>query len=497
MPYFFESEGDNSSAKEDIEQSADSSRIKQRKNGLLGVPSSELAEGMKVGWEAPQEISIIRPIAQIDHVAKRRSLVSARFPGECIIIPAGKRKMRSGDVSYRFRAATEYAYLTGDQTHGGILLLEPAEGGGHECTLFLRSRSNRSSGEFWLDGEAGELWVGRRRSLSENETMLGISCRDSREAVDRIREITAPIRLVVGHDEELEALVSARLAPARNEELTAFLDELRLVKDDFEIGELQKAVDSTIRGFRDVVETLHNAEETSERYVEGTFFRRARVEGNDVGYNSICAAGANACTLHWSTNDGLVRPGEMILLDAGVETHTLYTADITRTFPISGSYTEVQRRVYNAVYDAQEASMAVIRPGAAYRDMHDAAQRVLADRLVKWGILSGPVEEIVTLGLQRRWTLHGTGHMLGMDLHDCAESRTTEYVDGTLKAGMCLTVEPGLYFQPDDLTVPKEYRGIGVRIEDDILVTANGMRILSAALPRQAEDVEAWMKASK
>lgn len=124
MPYFFESEGDNSSAKEDIEQSADSSRIKQRKNGLLGVPSSELAEGMKVGWEAPQEISIIRPIAQIDHVAKRRSLVSARFPGECIIIPAGKRKMRSGDVSYRFRAATEYAYLTGDQTHGGILLLE-------------------------------------------------------------------------------------------------------------------------------------------------------------------------------------------------------------------------------------------------------------------------------------------------------------------------------------------------------------------------------------
>jgi Xaa-Pro aminopeptidase len=134
-----------------------------------------------------------------------------------------------------------------------------------------------------------------------------------------------------------------------------------------------------------------------------------------------------------------------------------------------------------------------VKPGAAYSDFHDAAQRVLTERLVEWGLVEGPVERVLELGLQRRWTLHGTGHMLGLDVHDCAAARRETYVGGTLEAGMVLTVEPGLYFQADDLTVPEEYRGIGVRIEDDILVTEDGHLNLSAALPRNAADTEAWM----
>ena len=257
----------------------------------------------------------------------------------------------------------------------------------------------------------------------------------------------------------------------RDAELKVFLSELRLVKDEFEIGELQQACDSTARGFEDVVKVLDRAQATSERYIEGTFFLRARVEGNDVGYGSICAAGPHATTLHWVRNDGPVRAGELLLLDAGVETTSLYTADVTRTLPVDGRFSPLQQKIYDAVYDAQEAGIDAVKPGAAYRDFHEAAQRVLAERLVEWGLLEGPAERVLELGLQRRWTLHGTGHMLGIDVHDCAQARTEAYVDCTLEPGMVLTVEPGLYFQTDDLTVPQEYRGIGVRIEDDILVT--------------------------
>ncbi|PGH49295.1 Xaa-Pro aminopeptidase [Streptomyces sp. Ru87] len=468
----------------------ESAPIKQRKNGLYPAVSEELAANMKSGW-ADTELRGLEPIPQAAETARRRAALSARFPGERLVVPAGNLRTRSNDTEYPFRAATEYAHLTGDRTEDGVLVLEPA-GDGHEAVLYLMPRSNRENGEFWLDGQ-GELWVGRRHSLAEGEQLLGIPCRDVRKAAGELAAPDGPVRIVRGHDAGLEAALADRLDEKRDEELKTFLSELRLVKDDFEIGELQKAVDSTVRGFEDVVKVLDRAEATSERYIEGTFFLRARVEGNDIGYGSICAAGPHATTLHWVRNDGPVRSGELLLLDAGVETHTLYTADVTRTLPVKGRYSELQRKIYDAVYEAQEAGIAAVRPGAKYRDFHDAAQRVLATKLVEWGLIEGPVERVLELGLQRRWTLHGTGHMLGMDVHDCAVARTETYVDGTLEPGMCLTVEPGLYFQSDDLTVPEEYRGIGVRIEDDILVTEDGNRNLSAALPRAADEVESWM----
>ncbi|MEU2235989.1 MULTISPECIES: aminopeptidase P family protein [Streptomyces] len=468
--------------------------IKQRKNGLYPGVSDELAENMKSGW-ADTELHDLAPIAQAGETAARRAALSARFPGERLVIPAGNLKTRSNDTEYAFRASTEYAYLTGDQTQDGVLVLEPTADG-HEATIYLLPRSNRENGEFWLDGQ-GELWVGRRHSLAEAEQLLGIPAKDVRELADALKEATGPVRAVRGHDAGIEAALTDKVTAERDEELRIFLSEARLVKDAFEIAELEKACASTARGFEDVVKVLDKAEATSERYIEGTFFLRARVEGNDIGYGSIAAAGPHACTLHWVRNDGPVRSGDLLLLDAGVETTELYTADITRTLPINGRYTEIQRKIYDAVYEAQEAGIAAVKPGAAYRDFHDAAQRVLAEKLVEWGLVEGPVERVLELGLQRRWTLHGTGHMLGMDVHDCAAARTEMYVDTTLEPGMCLTVEPGLYFQADDLTVPEEYRGIGVRIEDDILVTEDGNRNLSAALPRHADEVEAWMAALK
>jgi Xaa-Pro aminopeptidase len=474
-------------------QDAQDKPIKQRKNGLYPAVSEELAAVMKSGW-ADTERTGLEPIAQASYAAARRARLSARFPGERLVVPAGNLRTRSNDTEYPFRASTEYVHLTGDQTQDAVLVLEPLAGGGHEATAYLLPRSNRENGEFWLDGQ-GELWVGRRNSLAEAEQLLGLPCRDVRKVADELRAATGPVRVVRGHDAGIEAALTDKVTAERDAELKVFLSELRLVKDEFEIGELQRACDSTTRGFEDVVRVLDRAEATSERWIEGTFFLRARVEGNDVGYGSICASGPHATTLHWVRNDGPVRSGDLLLLDAGVETTSLYTADVTRTLPVNGTFTPLQRKIYDAVYEAQEAGIQAVKPGAAYRDFHEAAQRVLAERLVAWGLVEGPVERVLELGLQRRWTLHGTGHMLGLDVHDCAQARTEAYVDCTLEPGMVLTVEPGLYFQADDLSVPEEYRGVGVRIEDDILVTEDGNRNLSAGLPRRADEVEAWMAA--
>nr|WP_307815593.1 aminopeptidase P family protein [Streptomyces sp. 7-21] len=466
-------------------------QAEERKNAVAPRISDELAANMKQGW-ADTERRDLKPIPQAAHTARRRAALSARFPGERLVIPAGKLKTRSNDTDYPFRASSEYVYLTGNQTQDGVLVMEPRADGGHDAVLYLLPRSNRENGEFWLSGQ-GELWVGRRDSLTEAERLYGMPVKDVRTAADTLREATGPVRVLRGHDPGIEEALTDKVTRERDEEFRVFLSEMRLVKDDFEIAELTRACESTVRGFEDVVRVLDKAQATSERYIEGTFFLRARVEGNDVGYGTIAASGPHATTLHWVRNDGPVRAGDLLLLDAGVETTELYTADVTRTLPVSGRFTDLQRRIYDAVYEAQEAGIAAVRPGAKFRDFHQAAQRVLATYLVEWGLVEGPVERVLDLGLQRRWTLHNTGHMLGIDVHDCAAARRESYAEGTLEPGMCLTVEPGLYFQPDDLTVPEEYRGIGVRIEDDILVTEDGNRNLSAALPRRSEDVEAWM----
>jgi Xaa-Pro aminopeptidase len=279
--------------------------------------------------------------------------------------------------------------------------------------------------------------------------------------------------------------------------LAEFVSELRLVKDAYEVGEMRKAVAASIKGFEEVARNLRKAtkHERGERIVEGAFFTQARAEGNDLGYETIAASGAHACTLHWIINDGPVRDGDLLLLDAGVEVDSLYTADVTRTIPVNGQFTPVQRKIYEAVREAADAAFAVAKPGIKFREIHAAAMKVIAAKTAEWGLLPISAEESLQVDKQfhRRWMVHGTSHHLGIDVHDCAQARRDMYLDGELKPGMVFTIEPGLYFQPDDELVPLEFRGIGVRIEDDVLVTATGVENLSAELPRKSEDVEAWL----
>jgi Xaa-Pro aminopeptidase len=268
---------------------------------------------------------------------------------------------------------------------------------------------------------------------------------------------------------------------------------MRLIKDEFEVRELRRAIDATHRGFDDVVRALPGAR--TERVVEGVFELRARVDGNDVGYGTIAASGPNACILHWTRNDRAIGDDELLLLDAGVEAETLYTADITRTLPISGRFSPEQRAIYELVLAAQEAGFSACVPGNDFLDPNRAAMDVLARGLERLGILRSAEEALRDENqFYKRYSLHNVSHMLGLDVHDCAQARAEAYKFGKLRPGMVLTVEPGLYFQPDDLTVPARFRGIGVRIEDDVLITETGHEVLSAAIPRTVEDVEEWLQ---
>jgi Xaa-Pro aminopeptidase len=301
----------------------------------------------------------------------------------------------------------------------------------------------------------------------------------------------------------LDADVDAAL-PGSAAGLERVIEELRLVKDDWELDRLRLACEATARGFADVARELPRVVGRSdirgERWLEGTFWRRARLEGNEPGYTSILGSGSHATTLHWWRNHGVVEPGSLLLADMGVETDELYTADVTRTIPVSGRWTPEQLKVYRAVQEAQEAGLAEVKAGADFLAPHRAAMWVLADHLHAWGVL--PVSADVACdpdpdkpgaGSYRRYTLHGTSHMLGLDVHDCAAARNELYRDGALVAGHVLTVEPGLYFQAHDRTVPAELRGIGVRIEDDVAVTDGAPVNLSALLPRDPEEILAWM----
>jgi Xaa-Pro aminopeptidase len=360
--------------------------------------------------------------------------------------------------------------------------------------LFIHPRSTReNSEEFYRNPKHGEFWIGRRMTLEETEFAYDIEVRH----IDGLEEFLSSTRdsLVV---REQDALVD-ELVPGSDEDsaFLSWLSEARLIKDSFEISEMQKAVDATHRGFEDMIKVIPSAvgKKRGERLIEGAFFTRARYEGNDLGYDSIVASGSHACILHWIKNDGELRDGDLVLIDAGVEVESLYTADITRTLPINGKFTPAQRKIYTLVYEAQKAGMQAVKPGAKFRDFHHAAMGVLARGLEEMGVLPVSAEESLKaeVGLHRRWTVHGTGHMLGMDVHDCAQARKEAYVEGVLEEGMIVTVEPGLYIHPDDTLFPAEYRGIGVRIEDDVLVTKDGFKNLSDAMPRHPDEIEAWV----
>ncbi|BDZ38843.1 aminopeptidase P family protein [Microbacterium suwonense] len=437
---------------------------------------------ISTGWaDRPESLPSARPHAAF--ASARREKVSAAFPGKRLVVPAGSFKQRSNDTDYPFRAHSAFLHLTGwenDAEPDSMLVFEPrssdAEDAGHDVTLYFRERADRSTSEFYSDATIGEFWIGPRPSLDGVAADLAVP--------------TAHIDSFLSGDDDLVV--------GEDDELTRFVSELRLVKDEFEIAEMRRAVAVTASGFDDIIRDFDRAvaHPRGERIVEGVFHQRARSDGNWEGYDTIAASGHHACYLHWTRNDGAVVPGDLILIDAGVEVDSQYTADITRTLPVNGRFSDVQRRVYEVVLEAADAAFAAAKPGVRFREVHEAAMQVIAARTAEWGLLPVSAQEALDAdngGQHRRYMVHGTSHHLGIDVHDCAQARREMYYDGILEAGMVFTIEPGLYFQIDDLTVPEELRGIGVRIEDDILMTADGPVNLSADIPRTADDVEAWI----
>jgi len=461
------------------------------------LPVSEpLRQLMRTGWASSDQSVDCARAEVADFAAIRRQKLSAAFPSLRLVIPAGVFKVRNNDCDYRFRATTAFVHLTGmnagDITPESVLVLNPTSGG-HEALLYIHPRNDRNEETFYRDRRHGEFWVGPRLSIIDAGKIYGIKVCDVRELKSLLDEKVESIAMR-GEDVIVDKYVTEH---ARDNELIVALSELRLIKDDFEIKEMRKAVDATIKGFADIVKVLPQAvgHPRGERVIDAAFYGRARVEGNELGYDTIAASGAHACVLHWIRNDGIVKSGDLILVDAGVEVESHYTADITRTIPVNGKFNSAQRRIYELVLAAQSAGIAAVKPGAQYRDINNACMKVLAEGLHDLGVLTISAAESLKPenGLHRRWSVHASGHMLGLDVHDCAKARSDQYLDGVLEVGQVLTVEPGLYIQPDDQLFPAEYRGIGVRIEDDLLVTATGSENLSAKLPRTVSEVENWI----
>lgn len=493
-------------------QSSTQDLSKRGQNRTHRPNSAAFKEFMGSQWGArptPQT----EPLEVAQHLQGRHLTAAKPFEGERLVIPAGTLKVRSNDTDYRFRAHSAFAHLSGlgaEMEPDAVLVLEPADHGA-EAILYFQPRASRSSEEFYADARYGEFWVGARPSLEEMERATGLKCAPISTLKDALAKDAGEIqvRVVPGADAQVEALVSEVRQQAglpfgadANESdaaLAEHLSEIRLQKDPFEVAQLQQAVDATEKGFEEIIRSLPRAinHPRGERVVEAAFASTAREEGNGLGYETIAAAANHANTLHWIDNSGPVPEGSLILIDAGIELDSLYTADITRTLPVSGKFTNVQARVYQAVLDAAEAALERAgQPECRFRDVHQAAMEVIASRLEEWGLLPVSAEQSLSPDGQqhRRWMPHGTSHHLGLDVHDCAQARREMYQDAKLLPGMVFTIEPGLYFREDDLAVPEEYRGIGVRIEDDVLVEEDGsVRRLSESIPRTIPDVEEWM----
>jgi len=456
-----------------------SMRSEKRKHDT--APSEQFSEFMKIGW-APSNRDGLQPLEVVTYAYSRRQVLSAAFPGVRIVIKAGGFKVRANDTDYNYRPDSAFVYYSGvqgsDATADAVLVLEPS-GDSHLTYLYMNPRSTRDSDAFYRDVKYGELWVGRRFTLAEAQQTYQIDTRNLSELDSLLADGKQTLTL-------------------ENDELLVFTSEQRLCKDEYEIQEMQKAVDATALGFNDVIHAIPAAVKTprGERVLDAAFYGRARIAGNDLGYNTIVGAGSHACVLHWIRNDGDIHRGELVLVDAGVELDSFYTADITRTLPVDGKFSPSQRALYMLVYEAQLAGFAAIKPGVLFSDINKACQAVLAQGLADMGVLTVSAEESLKpeVGLHRRWTLHGVSHHLGLDVHDCSEARRDMYMNAPLREGMVLTVEPGLYIQPDDELFAPEYRGIGIRIEDDIVVTADGYRNLSEYIPRHPDDIEKWMQ---
>lgn len=457
--------------------------------GYVPPPSLETSPGfiesIAHGWSAPSVETGVVAGAAASALAHRNKL-SSLLLGSTIVVASGDAQVRNDDCDFDFRPDSAFVWLTACQAEGAVLVMR-ATNGGHDATLYLPKPFGPGDQGFFADTNHGELWAGPLPSLDSWQRDLDI-------AVSPLQEL--PSNLTTG---VLASASTTRFLPDIGEPSSALdqvLSELRMVKDAWEIEQLRGAVDMTIAGFAAVTAEIPRAvsEGLGERWLQGTFDRFARTHGNGPGYSTIVGSGPHAPVLHWVRCDGMILPDTSVLLDMGVESRTLYTADVTRTIPASGTFTDVERLVHNLVERAHRSALSQVRPGNRYGEYQNSAMEVIAQGLSDWGLLSVSVDEALSPGGQhhRRYICCSIGHHLGLDVHDCSKAGHDAYGLGELKPNMVLAVEPGLYFHANDLTVPPELRGIGIRLEDNVLITSSGAEVLSAALPIDASGLELW-----
>ncbi|WP_237759895.1 aminopeptidase P family protein [Arthrobacter alpinus] len=462
---------------------------------LANIPA--FTEYMSQGWGTPDRTPPV--VAGAAAAAERhRDRLSAQYPGHALVIGAGVAPVRANDTYYDFRPDSDFYWLTGASIEGAVLVMTPTASG-HDATLFIPTPFFAGDPRFFTNAAHGEMWIGSAPDFSDWSDALVLPVKGLDElgagisAALRSAQSSARSALAAG---VVPQDVIARHGLDAGGELGRVAATLRMIKDDWEIAQLREAVDHTVDGFAAVLREVPAAIAAGgERWLQGTFDRHARTHGNGVGYATIVGSGKHAPTLHWVRCDGPVLEDAVLLLDMGVEAKSFYTADVTRTFPGSGTFSPIQRQVHDLVEKSHRAGLAAVGPGRPWTDFHTACMEVIANGLNDWGLLPVSVDEALSPQGQhhRRYLVCGVGHHLGLDVHDCAQSSYESYQGSPMEAGMVLTVEPGLYFHEHDLTLPPELRGIGVRLEDDIVVTATGSDVISDALPLDATGIEAWM----
>jgi Xaa-Pro aminopeptidase len=424
--------------------------------------------------------------------AARRERFMRRMGGGVAVIFAAPTRHRNGDVDFDYRQSSDLYYLTGFAEPESVLVLAPDRSEGR-VVLFVRPRDRER-----------EIWNGRRAGVDGAKELHGA---DQAFTIDKLDEElpklleNAPklhVRLAVDRDHD-EAIFRAlrkvrdklRLgirAPGVIVDPHEDLADMRLFKSAEELALLRRACDISCDAHRQAIKDVRPGmhEYTLQGILEG-HFRREGARRN--GYPCIIGAGDNATVLHYNENDGRVAEGSLVLIDAGAELD-YYTADITRTFPANGRFTKPQRRIYQLCLDAQKAGLAAVKPGGHFLAPHEAALSVLVDGFLELGLLTGTHAEVIEKETYKAYFMHKTSHWLGMDVHDVGDYK----VNGEwrrFEPGMVLTVEPGIYIGLENEQAPREYRGIGVRIEDDVLVTGEGHEVLSAGVPKEIDEIEA------
>ena len=423
--------------------------------------------------------------------AKRRQrLMDMMGEGSIAIVPTAPVRPRNRDVEFPFRPDSNFYYLTGFAEPEAVAVLAPGREQG-EFVMFCRERD-----------PAAEQWHGARLGLEGACERHGADdafpVGDMDDILPGLLEDKSRVYYAMGHfpefDQRMLAWVSKVRGGARSSGglgefvmLDHLVHEMRLFKSAAEVDTMSRAAAVSAAAHERAMRVCRPG--MSEYQIEAELLHEfTRAGCRAAAYPSIVAGGANACTLHYTENTGRLRARDLLLIDAGAELE-YYASDITRTFPVNGRFTRAQRDVYSVVLAAQEAAIDTVAPGRTFDDVHMAAVQVLVEGLVDLGALKGRVKRIVQKEKYKRFYMHRTGHWLGMDVHDVGDYRIDDQ-SRVLEPGMVMTVEPGLYIAPDDAKAPKRLRGIGIRIEDDVLVTKSGRKVLTAAVPKSIDGIE-------